>query len=224
MLRIELSAGASRRLLSWQGNWLIMLGALCLGLAVNIFGASAAENAPAAGSAPTAKNTPAAKNTPIAATARPTADLRVSICDPYLSPLTGAGWEIPKEVPETELPKIEAQMVVPPALASRSPTLDGRLKEAVWNTAPAALSFRFCSGGEIEPARAQTLLRILQDDTALYIGVVCNDERIQNLERDGAKIKEMLKDNALEISIDPEANLADASTTRFFRIPALGRE
>ncbi|MGQ0736152.1 MAG: DUF5916 domain-containing protein, partial [Acidobacteriota bacterium] len=51
------------------------------------------------------------------------------------------------------------------------PTIDGRLDEETWRLAPPAMEFTQRDPDEGQPATERTELRILFDDTALYVGV-----------------------------------------------------
>ena len=54
---------------------------------------------------------------------------------------------------------------------SAAPTIDGRLDEPEWGSAPAVSDFRQKEPSEGEPATEATQVRILYDDSLLYIGV-----------------------------------------------------
>jgi hypothetical protein len=70
------------------------------------------------------------------------------------------------------------------------PILDGRLTEPEWARAPIARGFRQIDPRQGEPASFDTEVRIVYDDTRLYIGALCRDEkgpsavRVRNLRRD----------------------------------------
>src|SRR5688572_14675066 len=63
-----------------------------------------------------------------------------------------------------------------PANQARGPiVLDGRLDEASWAGTPVAKDFVQNDPREGEPATFDTEVRLLYDDTALYIGVFARD-------------------------------------------------
>ena len=55
--------------------------------------------------------------------------------------------------------------------AATPPAIDGRLDDAVWATADAGDTFRQYEPEEGQPATERTELRILYDNTSLYVGV-----------------------------------------------------
>lgn len=54
-------------------------------------------------------------------------------------------------------------------------TVDGRLDEPAWQTAPAAADFRQREPDEGAPASQATEVRVLYTSTVLYVGVTCHD-------------------------------------------------
>jgi hypothetical protein len=56
-----------------------------------------------------------------------------------------------------------------------APVLDGRLTEPAWTTAPPGGGFMQYDPDEGAPATESTVVRILYDDRALYVGVECHD-------------------------------------------------
>lgn len=83
-------------------------------------------------------------------------------------------------------------------------TLDGRLDEPVWRTAPAATDFRQSAPDEGAPATQRTEVRFAFDDDALYIGARMYDE----LGADGVRTRLARRDayvdgDALTILFDP---------------------
>ena len=64
-----------------------------------------------------------------------------------------------------------------PAIRATGPiTLDGRLDEPSWTSAPLATDFIQNDPREGEPATFDTEVRLLYDDDALYIGVFARDD------------------------------------------------
>jgi hypothetical protein len=56
-----------------------------------------------------------------------------------------------------------------------SPRIDGSLSDDVWRSAVPVTGFQQFDPNEGEPATEQTTVRILYDDNALYVGVMCYD-------------------------------------------------
>ena len=82
-------------------------------------------------------------------------------------------------------------------------TLDGKLTEDAWNSAPANGAFKFPQSKKSEPT-AQTEFKVLAGDDALYIGITCREPLMDKLkmaavERGGA----VYLDDCVEIFIDP---------------------
>jgi len=92
---------------------------------------------------------------------------------------------------------LHAQDAIPPtAGATRitaSPVVDGRLNEPVWETASAITEFRQQEPSEGELSTEPTDVRIVYDDTQLYIGV-----RITDGEPAEVRASELRRDNTLE--------------------------
>ena len=59
----------------------------------------------------------------------------------------------------------------------RAPVIDGMLDERVWQQATPIDDFVQTEPTEGQPATERTEVRILYDDTALYIGVICLRQR-----------------------------------------------
>jgi hypothetical protein len=59
--------------------------------------------------------------------------------------------------------------------ASEPIRIDGRLDEAVWQSAPAATGFRQIEPVQDAPATLETEVRVLFDDEHLYVGAVVRD-------------------------------------------------
>ena len=77
-----------------------------------------------------------------------------------------------------------------PATRATGPiTLDGRLDEATWTTAPVARGFIQNDPREGQPATYDTEVRMVYDDAALYIGIFAKDD-----EPSGIIINELRKD------------------------------
>ncbi|CAN5237120.1 hypothetical protein BH24GEM2_BH24GEM2_17220 [soil metagenome] len=55
--------------------------------------------------------------------------------------------------------------------AGQAPTLDGRLDDAIWATAPAATEFVQRGPDPGKPATQRTEARVLYDNSAIYVGM-----------------------------------------------------
>src|SRR5579863_7251121 len=74
-------------------------------------------------------------------------------------------------------PKLDADVIPRTTVAM---TIDGELKEPPWN----ARSFRaILAGDDGKPARPYSELRLLHDDTTLYVGLYAADEDIRTSDR-----------------------------------------
>jgi uncharacterized protein DUF5916/cellulose/xylan binding protein with CBM9 domain len=88
------------------------------------------------------------------------------------------------------------EATTPTAAALRimaSPVIDGRLNEPVWETAHPITEFRQQEPLEGEPSTESTDVRIVYDDTQLYIGI-----RITDSEPTQIRAAELRRDNTLE--------------------------
>ena len=75
-------------------------------------------------------------------------------------------------------PEAIAQQTPPVAMAKRateSPAIDGVLDERVWQEATPLTDFVQSDPAEGKPATEKTEVRILYDDEAIYVGVICYD-------------------------------------------------
>jgi hypothetical protein len=70
--------------------------------------------------------------------------------------------------PGPQVPHLSAVRIMKP------PQIDGRLDDAVWATAPATDTFTQQYPFDHQPPSERTLLRVLYDDQALYIGFDCD--------------------------------------------------
>lgn len=82
-----------------------------------------------------------------------------------------AGAQSPGSVHPEPPPEVRAVPLTEPI------TLDGRLDEEVWRTAPAATDFRQSEPEEGAPATQRTEVRFAYDNVALYIGARMYDDR-----------------------------------------------
>lgn len=87
-------------------------------------------------------------------------------------------------------------------------TLDGKLDEAAWGKAPAHNDFAWPTGAVKRPAipdDVQTTFRAVYDDEALYIGVRCNEPKMDELAVKAAPVHDaaMWSDDDIELFLDP---------------------
>ncbi|MBM2845660.1 MAG: hypothetical protein HW407_972, partial [Bacteroidetes bacterium] len=57
------------------------------------------------------------------------------------------------------------------------PVIDGMVNDSQWHTAPAALDFTKFDHDEGALPSEVTSVRLLYDDDALYVGVICYDSK-----------------------------------------------
>ena len=102
-----------------------------------------------------------------------------------------------------------ADPVVEATRAERAPVIDGRLDDGCWAAARPAADFRV--NNTDTPARFGTAVRVLFDDSALYVGVRCTenkpaDIRTESLPRDNPNV---FRTDCVEIMLDPGATRND---------------
>lgn len=107
------------------------------------------------------------------------------------------------------------------ALTDVAPVIDGRLDEPAWQAAPAFEDFIERSPTLRGTPAERTVVRLLVDGDALYVGVVCYDSqpasiRARTMQRDSTAL---FDDDAISIKIDP---LRDRRTTYGFGMNAAG--
>src|SRR4051812_18739706 len=125
----------------------------------------------------------------------------------------------------TSLLAAAAVVSVPHLAATRidkPPVLDGRLDETVWRTAPSSDAFtqKLPDGGKAPGER--TVVRILYDNDALYVGIDCEQRksevigrltrRDRNVEADGVAVALDTRGDgksALEFGVNPAGVLTD---------------
>ncbi len=76
-----------------------------------------------------------------------------------------------------EAPAGSSGKVITAVRTDQAPTLDGLVNEPQWQVAPAALDFTQFDPEEGALPTEQTSVRILYDDHALYVGVICYDSK-----------------------------------------------
>ncbi|MEI6500913.1 MAG: sugar-binding protein [Armatimonadota bacterium] len=94
--------------------------------------------------------------------------------------------------------------VYPCPRAATAPVLDGRLDDAVWQTAPVVSAFTMY--GKETLAEVQTSFRVLWDDKYLYFGITCDEPMMDKLTpvvfaRDEHAV---FGDEAIELFVDPD--------------------
>ena len=107
------------------------------------------------------------------------------------------------------------------AFTESAPTIDGRLDEALWESAPAGSDFVERTPTLRGEPPVRTTFRVLFDAHALYFGIDCRDDRPDairalNRQRDGSAI---FRDDAISIKIDPTL---DRRTTLGFGMNPIG--
>jgi len=105
-----------------------------------------------------------------------------------------------------------ADAVAPPALkavrVSRAPVLDGRLDDAAWSQAALFTAFRQVIPNPGTEPSERTELRIVYDERALYIGVLCLDREpgricANTMAHDGGADEEHSSDDIVQVLLDP---------------------
>jgi len=92
---------------------------------------------------------------------------------------------------------------------AQAPSIDGRLDEPAWATAPGATPF-YLIEGKPRPAEQQTDVRVLFDDKALYLGVTCRESRMEALKAEMTRHDDMVwEDDCVEVFIDPQRGRKD---------------
>jgi hypothetical protein len=99
-----------------------------------------------------------------------------------------------------------AAVAAPPSWqASRTkeaPAIDGKLDDACWKDQTLVSNFVDARTGQA--ARAQTLFRVLYDDTALYLAIQCLDPQVKDLRATlEARDDTVWDDDCVEVLLDP---------------------
>ncbi|MEQ1870869.1 MAG: DUF5916 domain-containing protein [Vicinamibacterales bacterium] len=94
-----------------------------------------------------------------------------------------------ESTPITDYEKARQERVLHAVRTTTSIVIDGKLEEAAWQTATPATNFIEVQPRHGTPASEQTEVRILYDDTNLYIGAFCLDShpkeiRVNTLQKD----------------------------------------
>ena len=83
--------------------------------------------------------------------------------------------------------------------------IDGVLDEAMWQDAPVATDFKTYSPTMGEPASQRTEARVIYDNTAVYIGVMCYDEFPDSIKMEYTKRDNIYSSNSddFKITLNP---------------------
>ena len=101
-----------------------------------------------------------------------------------LSAIAALALGVAATVTAQQTPRVQTPAPTRRATAARAtevPVIDGQLDERVWQDATPLVDFVQAEPTEGLPATEPTEVRILYDDKALYIGVICFDSEPQNL-------------------------------------------
>ncbi len=108
-------------------------------------------------------------------------------------------------VDEPQTPEAAAQKGEVPLHAVRTstpPQIDGDVNDAVWATAPVFKDFVQVLPVAGAAPTEQSELRVLYDDTALYVSVICHDSAPDTIDRPLATRDDIPQADRLELSID----------------------
>jgi len=94
--------------------------------------------------------------------------------------------------------------VYPCPKATEAVVVDGALAEAAWEAAPLVTGFTWYNRPELLPA--QTFIRVLFDDHALYFAVICDEPNIDKLApvRQARDTHAVFDGETIEIFVDPK--------------------
>src|SRR5216110_2269852 len=96
---------------------------------------------------------------------------------------------------------------------SSAPTIDGRLEDAIWAGATPSDAFVQRFPDERQPPTERTTVRVLYDDEAIYIGVVCEHRSAPILRRLTRRDREL--DDADRIAVTISSRRDRATAFRF---------
>ena len=116
-----------------------------------------------------------------------------------------------------QTPDRPAPRIIRAVRASTPPTIDGRLTEEAWTTAPVADGFTQRDPDEGRPATERTEVRILFDDTAVYVGARMFDGEPAQITRRLSSRDSDADADRLTIYLDP---MRDKLTGAIFRVSA----
>jgi len=96
-----------------------------------------------------------------------------------------------------------AVLVYPCARAAQAPVIDGVLDEPAWQQATLVSGFTYYDKPELAPV--QTSFRVVYDDRALYLGVICAEPALAGLQltRPPRDSLEIFQGECVEIFVDP---------------------
>ncbi len=115
---------------------------------------------------------------------------------------------------------VEAQARIQAVRTSEAMALDGLFDERTWGQAESSTDFRQREPAQGEPATERTEIRLVYDDKALYIGIICRDSSpslivSKEMRRDG----EIEADDSVSIIID---TYLDHRNAYYFAVNANG--
>ncbi len=87
--------------------------------------------------------------------------------------------------------------------ATEAPVIDGRLEEAIWDSASPASGFRQRDPVEGEPASEDTVVRLAYDEQALYIGARLYDRHPEAIVRQLSRRDVAVEADAFIVYLDP---------------------
>jgi hypothetical protein len=100
--------------------------------------------------------------------------------------------------------------IVTAVRAENAPVLDGLVNDAVWQQAPTLTDFTQFDPEEGTPPSEQTSVRILYDDNALYIGVICYDSQPSGIVRQLTRRDRSTEADRFTVMIDSYHDLQTA--------------
>ncbi|MBN8588211.1 MAG: carbohydrate binding family 9 domain-containing protein [Rhodothermia bacterium] len=114
----------------------------------------------------------------------------------------------------------QAQRTVMQAVRTTTPPLiDGRVDEDIWSQAVVFDTFIQYKPDEGQPVSERTEARVLYDDNALYIAVVCYDRQPERILRRLSRRDRIVESDGVGIAID---SYADRKTSFLFVVNAAG--
>lgn len=102
---------------------------------------------------------------------------------------------------------------------NKMPVIDGYVDEEIWNKAEVTESFSQQEPDDGEPATERTELRVLYDDSALYISFICFDSEPDNIVRRLTRRDRRVPSDFVQVAID---SYFDRTTAFVFEVNAAG--
>jgi hypothetical protein len=88
-------------------------------------------------------------------------------------------------------------------LVGEAPQLDGKLDEDAWKLTPVASNFIQKDPDEGKPASERTAVRVLYDDEALYVGVMCYDRQPDQIVARLTRRDDWVESDRVSLNINP---------------------